>query len=135
LTEQPDRQAETLRLLDEAQNALRSISLRLLAVSPYLKEPYTDSPDQSPWSFTIGPEAARAHALSIEIRKHMGTGHQRAQRAVATQPLTVADALLDEAANGGTTGRSDLRKLLAEARAVLDEINQTIADTPNGTKP
>jgi hypothetical protein len=79
-------------LLEQAENALRSFSLRALAVRrPWLDKPYTDDPTQSPWSRTIGPEARRAHDLAMAIRKHLGLAHRMAVRAVATPPLAEAD--------------------------------------------
>jgi hypothetical protein len=77
-------------LLEQAENALRSFSLRALAVSPRLKEPYTDDPTQSPWSRTIGPEARRAHDLAMTIRKRHGGERHTAMRAITT-PLTEAE--------------------------------------------
>lgn len=79
-------------LLAKAENALRSIALGLLAVKPWLDKPYTDAPDQTPWGRTIGPEARRAHDLSMEIRRRLGGPRIRAQRAAGVPPLTDAAA-------------------------------------------
>ena len=87
--------ADDADLLGQAENALRSFSLRAIAVSVWLKTPYTDAPEHTPWSLTVGPEARRAHELALEIRQHLGLPHRMAMRAVATPALTAGDALGD----------------------------------------
>jgi hypothetical protein len=61
--------AETL--LRGAGDALRDISLRLLAVKPWLDKPYTDRPELTPWTRTIERRARFAHHLSVQIRKFL----------------------------------------------------------------
>jgi hypothetical protein len=97
-------------LLADAENVLRSFSLRALAVSPRLKEPYTDDPSQSPWSRTIGPEARRAHDLAVAIRKHLGGERPMATRAI-TSPLTEAETDVYQA--GAAAERERIRSELA----------------------
>jgi len=63
--------SDTDDLLREAAGALRSFSLRALAVKPALDVPYRDAPGTSPWSAFIEPEARRAHDLSRRIRKYL----------------------------------------------------------------
>lgn len=91
MTDQPGTTTESL--LADAEDALHSVSLRLLAVSPQLSTPYTDAPESSPWSRTIGPQARRAHDLALTIRKHLGLPHRWATSARWLPPLTEEHAL------------------------------------------
>lgn len=89
----------TESLLREAENALHGFAMAALAVSsPFLTKPYTDQPDLSPWTRSIGPQARRAHDLAQTIRKHLGIGHHMASRALGAPPLTAADALREHVA-------------------------------------
>jgi hypothetical protein len=85
-------------LLTQAEDALHSVAMRLLAVSPQLKVPYTDMPEQSPWSMTIGPQARRAHDLALAIREHLGLPFRHATRALGTPPLEAEDVISQAAA-------------------------------------
>lgn len=80
-------------LLERAEDALHSIALDLLAVSPHLKVPYTDLPEASPWSMYTGPQARRAHDLAMEIRRHLGLPHRWRTRASGTPPLEERDVV------------------------------------------
>lgn len=66
-------------LLGQAEKALHSLALWLVTVSPKLSEPFTDQPQDSSWSLTIGPEARRAHALASQIRMHLGSAEKENQ--------------------------------------------------------
>jgi hypothetical protein len=105
MTEVPDE--ATAALLRDAEDALHSIALRLLGVSPRLREPYTDAPDQSPWTRTIGPQARRAHDLSLEIRKHLGLPHRWPTSALGTPPLETDDVIAAAWRDGYGQGRDD----------------------------
>jgi len=109
-------------LLTQAEDALHSIALRLLAVSPKLKEPYTDAPDLSPWSMSIGPLARRAHDLALAIRKHLGLPYGPATRALGTPPLTAADALRQNVADLHMAGVKTGEQYEALVREVLSVV-------------
>lgn len=89
---------EMRALLERAEDALHSIALDLLAVSPHLKVPYTDRPEASPWSMFTGPQARRAHDLAMEIRKYLGLPHRWRTRAAGTPPLEERDVAIAAAA-------------------------------------
>jgi hypothetical protein len=85
-------------LLREAEDALHSISLRLIGVSVRLSEPYTNAPEHSAWSLIIGPQARRAHDLAAAIRKHLGLPYRHPTRALGTPPLEVEDVIAEAVA-------------------------------------
>jgi hypothetical protein len=82
-------------LLIRAEDALHSFAMRALGVSPRLEVPYTDAPELSPWTHTIGPQARRAHDLAMEIRKRLGLPHRMATRALGTPPLMLEEVLAE----------------------------------------
>lgn len=94
-------------LLDQAEVVLHSLSLRLLGVSPRLKEPYTDAPELSPWTRTVGPLARRAHDTAMAIRKHLGLPHRWATSGLGTPPLEIGDVIADAWRDGYGQGRDD----------------------------
>ena len=100
-------------LLTEAEDALHSVAMRLLTVSPAFKTPYADRPDQSPWSIFIGPQARRAHDLAQAIRRHLGLPFRSATRALGTPPLEL-DHVIAEAV---TAERERIRNLAIEREA------------------
>jgi hypothetical protein len=80
-------------LLTCAEDALHSFSMCALGVSSRLQVPYTDAPELSPWTHTIGPQARRAHDLAREIRKRLGLPHRMATRALGTPPLMLDEVI------------------------------------------
>jgi hypothetical protein len=110
-------------LLTDAEDALHSIAMRLLAVSPQLKVPYPDAPESSPWSLTIGPQARRAHDLALAIREHLGLPFRAATRALGTPPLEVEQVI----AGAVAAERERIRQLAVQMDArcsVFDAVNQ-----------
>ncbi len=114
-------------LLDQAENALHSVAMRLLAVSPQLKEPYADAPEHSPWSLHIGPQARRAHDLARTIRKHLGLPCRHATRALGTPPLEIDDVIADAVAGE----RERIRRMAIELHAtvVQSRVNGVVTST------
>jgi hypothetical protein len=116
-------------LLREAENALRSFSLRALAVyRPWLDKPYTDAPGVTPWSLSIGPEARRAHDLAMAIRKHLGEPYRMATRAVAVPPLTERDVEAEAYKAGAAAERE---RIAAELNSRADGLDETV---PSGVE-
>lgn len=113
----PEADAER-DLLTQAEDALHSVAMRLLAVSPQLKTPYTDMPEQSAWSMFIGPQARRAHDLAQAIRKHLGLPYRHATRALGTPALEVEDAVAQAVAAERAQVYAEIRQLATERGAV-----------------
>jgi len=89
---------DSVTLLADAANALMSFALRALAAKPSIDRPYPDCPDLTPWTHTIGPEARRAHDLSIAIRRHLGEPGKMAVRAIGSPPLEMERVVAAEVA-------------------------------------
>ena len=107
-------------LLQRAEDALRSVALRLLAVKPWLDKPYTDRPELTPWTNTMGAQAKRAYDLSREIRKQCGMPHSSASRALGYPPLEHTEALrsaVDELRSAGITTGADFELLASDILA------------------
>lgn len=62
---------EALRLLDEAQSALRALSKACLVAQPHLDKPFSDAPEHSPWSLRVGRLTRRAYNLGTDIRRQL----------------------------------------------------------------
>jgi hypothetical protein len=70
-TDNPLTHDEALRLLDEAQSALRALSKACLVAKPHLDKPFTDAPEHSPWSLRIERYTRRAYDLGTQIRQQL----------------------------------------------------------------
>ena len=104
-------------LLERAEDALHSTSLRLIAASPYLTKPFTDAPDLSPWTHTIAPQMRRAHDLAMEIRRHLGLPHRWPTTGRGYPPADV-EAVVAEAV---AAERERIRLLAAYHGATYDD--------------
>lgn len=62
---------DALRLLDEAQSALRALSKACLGAEPHLSKPFTDAPEHSPWSLRVERLTRRAYNLGTKIRRQL----------------------------------------------------------------
>ncbi len=110
MTDNPDRGNE---LLEQAEDALHSLAIELLAVQPQLDKPYTDRPGLSPWKRSVGAQGSRAYKLSAEIREHLGVPYRACRsHALGTPPLQLDDVI----ARAVAAERERIRQLaLAEA--------------------
>jgi hypothetical protein len=58
-------------LLRQAEEALRAVGKAAITVKTTLNKPYTDAPDQTPWSRFMDAPARRAYNLGHEIREFL----------------------------------------------------------------
>lgn len=67
-------------LLEQAQEALRDVGKAAITVKTTLDKPYTDAPDQTPWSRFMDAPARRAYNLGHEIRDFLKGGYRVGDR-------------------------------------------------------